>query len=82
MKVAALDEAFRERTAALVARFGDQSPESAVADYHGEYLQDGHLSALAIGCPVPTMAGDVARSPEPADRNVPRVSWLTGECSV
>jgi TetR/AcrR family transcriptional repressor of nem operon len=64
LMAAALDEAFRERTASLIARFGDQSPQAAVAEYHGDYLQDGHLSALAIGCPVPTMAGDVARSPE------------------
>lgn len=64
LMVAALEEAFAERRAALQTRFEHQSPDSAVAAYHVDYLQEGHLGALDIGCPVPTMAGDVARAGE------------------
>lgn len=63
--VAALEAAFAERRAALEARFLTQSPETAVCAYHNDYLQEGHLTALAIGCPVPALAGDVARASDP-----------------
>lgn len=60
--VAALQAAFSERLAELAARFEDQSPQVAVAAYRSHYLQDGHVAGAAIGCPIPTTAGDVARA--------------------
>ncbi len=60
--VAALESAFSQRLAELAARFEDQSPQAAVEAYRSHYLQAGHLAAEAIGCPIPTTAGDVARA--------------------
>lgn len=62
LMVAALEAAFSERLAELKARLEAQSPPAAVAGYCGRYLQDGHVTSVAMGCPIPTMAGDVARA--------------------
>lgn len=60
--VAALESAFGERLGELAAGFKDQSPQAAVAAYRSHYLQDGHVAAAAMGCPIPTIASDVARA--------------------
>ena len=65
LMLAALEAAFAERQAALEQRFDGREPAEAVADYHVDYLKDGHVGAAATGCPVPTLAGDVARAPGP-----------------
>lgn len=61
---AALDAAFHERFAELKARFAESTPEAAVAAYRRQYLQDGHVAERARGCPIPTLAADVARAGE------------------
>ena len=64
LMLAALEAAFAERRTALEQRFQDQPPEQAVAGYHADYLHDGHVAAAGHGCPVPTLAGDLARAPD------------------
>ncbi len=61
---AALEAAFAERHAALEKRFDEGEPGAALAHYHDDYLSDGHVAATAIGCPAPTLAGEVARAPD------------------
>ena len=63
--LAALEAAFAERLAGLTRRFEDCAPDDAVADYREDYLQDGHVDALGISCPIATLAGDVARASAP-----------------
>lgn len=58
---AALDAAFAERLTSLESRLAQAAAPAAVAAYHREYLQEGHVEARALGCPVPALAGDVAR---------------------
>jgi TetR/AcrR family transcriptional repressor of nem operon len=63
LMLAALEAAFDERFAALQQRFDEQAPADAVAGYRAHYLHEGHVGALGIGCPVPTLGGEVARAP-------------------
>ena len=60
LMLTALEAAFAERHAALEHRFDESEPADAVALYHEDYLSDGHVGAAGIGCPAPTLAGDVA----------------------
>lgn len=62
LMIAALEAAFSGRLAELTARFEDQAPPAAVAGNRSQYLQEGHVDAVAIGCPIPTLASDVARA--------------------
>jgi TetR/AcrR family transcriptional repressor of nem operon len=64
LMLAALEAAFAERLATLRQRFAEQAPADAVASYRAHYLQEGHVGAVGIGCPVPTLAGEVARAPQ------------------
>jgi TetR/AcrR family transcriptional repressor of nem operon len=65
LMLAALEAAFAERHAALEQRFRESSPADALAGYRDDYLSQGHTEAAAIGCPLPALAGDVARASEP-----------------
>ena len=62
--VAALGAAFGERLAELGARFAAERPEAVVTSYRSQYLQEGHVAAVALGCPIPALANDVARGGE------------------
>ena len=49
--------ALEERTAAVGAK-------DAAQDYLAHYLSDEHLANPGLGCPVPTLGGEVARAPD------------------
>ena len=63
--LAALEAAFAEQQASLEQRFDEHAPAEAAAGHRADYLQGGHVQTPGIGCPMPTLAGDVARGPQP-----------------
>lgn len=60
--LAALEAAFAERLAVLEQRFRDGTPAEAVARNRDDYLSEGHLRTAGIGCPMPALAGEIARA--------------------
>ena len=48
----------------LQTRASDVGPNAAGAAYLAFYLSDEHLGHPGIGCPVPTLASEIARAPE------------------
>ena len=50
--------------AALEERATTVGANDAVQDYFAHYLSDEHLANPGLGCPVPALGSEIARSPE------------------
>jgi TetR/AcrR family transcriptional repressor of nem operon len=57
---------FKERYAAFLARLDSSDPRAALTAFVESYLSMRHRDAVASGCPIPALAGEVPRLPEPA----------------
>ena len=58
---AALQTAFDDISSNLESRTGKTDPHAACDEFHNQYLSKRHLENAGKGCPIPTLAGDVAR---------------------
>lgn len=59
--VEALLSAFDDLASPLELRQQSEAPASVAAEYRSQYLSPQHLEAPAMGCPMPTLAGELAR---------------------
>jgi len=64
LMAAAVASAFDVMGTALEQRFETRGPTSALSGYRADYLSRGHIENPGIGCPMPTLAADVARGSE------------------
>ena len=55
--------------AQFIALLDQGDPQVAVDTYRSQYLSDDHLSHPGLGCPVATLAQEVARSPQASKAN-------------
>jgi len=58
---AAVASAFEVMGDALAQRFETRDPRSAASGYRADYLHHVHVENPGKGCPMPTLAADVAR---------------------
>lgn len=61
---AAIAQAFEDRYAGFLRHLDDPDPAAALTGLIDSYLSDGHARAPESGCPMPPLAGEVARMPD------------------
>lgn len=59
----AIRAAFDDITRALDERSAEVGAKEAVEGYLAHYLSEGHVAHPGVGCPVPALAGEIARAP-------------------
>ena len=57
----AIDEMFDQTSQSFAKRTANRPPAEALAKYIDSYLSKTHVEQVQTGCPLPAMAGDVAR---------------------
>lgn len=65
---AALDQAFGELLATLDCGETGAPTDAAVQAFVARYLSEGHVAHPGFGCPIPTLAGEIGRAPDPVRR--------------
>ncbi len=70
----AIAQAFDDRYAGFPKHLDDPDPAAALAGLIDSYLSDAHVRAPESGCPMPPLAGEVARMPKVA-RNQMESGW-------
>lgn len=70
----AIAQAFEDRYAGFLKHLDAPDPAVALAGLIDSYLSDAHVRAPESGCPMPPLAGEVARMPEVA-RNQMEAGW-------
>jgi TetR/AcrR family transcriptional regulator, transcriptional repressor for nem operon len=53
--------AFDSFTAPLASRQKSEPPDQVAADFKALYLSDGHVANPGLGCPMPSIGGELAR---------------------
>ena len=59
---AALEDAFNEVVNAIEGFYRALGPDKGSKQYYKHYLSEGHLKHPELGCPIPALSMDVARS--------------------
>lgn len=62
----AVDTMFADARARAKGLEGSADPKAALRDYVDFYLSEAHRDGRSRGCPLPALAGDIARSPDVA----------------
>ncbi|HLZ78438.1 MAG TPA: TetR/AcrR family transcriptional regulator [Sphingomonas sp.] len=62
----AIAQAFEDRYAGFLKHLDDPDPAAALISLIDSYLSNAHVRAPESGCPMPPLAGEVARMPEVA----------------
>ncbi len=62
---AAIGQAFDDRYRPFLAHLDDADPKAVLGGFIDSYLSDAHAASPEQGCPMPPLAGEVARMPGP-----------------
>ncbi len=71
----AIAQAFEDRYAGFLKHLDAPDPATALAGLIDSYLSDAHVGTPESGCPMPSLAGEVARMPDVA-RNQMEAGWV------